>query len=310
MSMTDARPSFSPESARCGPALRSRILRSSRTCGWTSILVDHHRVEPTYDEFETRPTPDQTIVVMLSGTQTIEALGGGRWKAASYHPGTIGMTPGGTVDRLRRKWRRGQGAFEKANLYLPQQLIRETFEHYRLAGQAGGERPLEALAFQDPLVVQTVVALLRGMRTGLPDIYAQTAACWLATHLLSAHSPWRSIEAETRRPPTISGGRLDAVRDLVRARFAEPLSLEDLAAEAGISKFHFARLFRQHTGTTPYAYLLEVRLDAACRLLAETDLLVKQVAARTGFGTVAALGAAFTRRQGVTPSAFRRLGSA
>ncbi len=307
--MTDATMSFSPESARCGPALRSRILRSSRTCGWTSLLVDHHRVEPTFDAFETRPTPDQTIVVMLSGGQTIEALGGGGWKAASYHPGTIGMTPGGTVDRLRRQWRRGQGAFEKANLYLPQLLFREAFEHYRRAGQSSGDRPLEALAFQDPLVAQTVASLLRGMQIGLPDIYAQTAACWLATHLLATHSPWRTFGAGVRRAPTMSGGRLEAVREMVRVRFAEPLSLEDLAAEAGISKFHFARLFRQQTGTTPHAFILQVRLDVARRLLTETDLRVKQIAARTGFGSVAALGAAFARQQGVTPSAFRRLAS-
>lgn len=307
--MADGTPSVSPESARCGSALRSRIIRSSRDCGWTSVLLDHHHVDPTYDEFETRPTPDQTIVVMLSGAQTIEAFGQGGWRTASYHPGTIGMTPGGTVDRLRRRWRRGQGGFEKANLYVPQLLFREAFEHYRRAGQAGGERPLEALAFQDPLVVQTVSSLLQGMQAGLPDIYAQTAACWLATHLLSVHGGWRLVDAGGRWPQTLSCGRIDTVREMVRARFAEPLTLEDLAAEARISKFHFARLFRQKTGTTPHAYILQVRLEAACRLLAETDLRVKQVAARTGFRNVAALGTAFTRKRGLTPSAFRRLAS-
>ena len=308
--MPDKTPSFSPESSRCGLALRSRIVRSSRDCGWSSVLLDHHHVDPTYDEFATRPTPDQTIVVMLSRAQTLEALSGGRWRAASYHPGTIGMTPGGTVDRLRRRRRHGQGAFEKANLYVPQQLLREAFEHYRRAGQADAEQPLEALAFQDPLIVQTVSSLLQGMQTGLPDIYAQTAACWLATHLLAVHSPWRMVDGGARKAPKMTGKRLDAVREMVRTRYAEPLSLADLAAEARISKFHFARLFRQQTGTTPHAHILQVRLQAACRLLTETDLRVKQIAARTGFGNVASLGAAFARKQGVTPTAFRRLFSA
>ncbi len=301
--MTHGATGFSPESTECGPALGSRIIRSSRACGWTSVLLDHHRVEPTYDAFETRPTPDQTIVVMLSGTQTIEAFGGGSWKAAPYHPGTVGMTPGGTVDRLRRRWRRGQVGFEKANLYVPQSLIQEAHEQYRRAGQGSADRPLQSLAFQDPLILHTVSSLLRGMQIGLPDIYAQTAACWLVTHLLSAHSGWT---VETRRAPALSRARLDAVRDLVGARFAKPLTLDDLAVEAGISKFHFARLFRQETGTTPHAFILQVRLEAARRLLTDTDLRIKQIAARTGFRTVASLGAAFVRKHGVTPSAYRQ----
>ena len=301
--MSDNRPSFSPESTRCMAALQSRTVRSSQECGWTSILLDHHRVDPVYGEFETRPTPDQTIVVMLSGAQTIEVFGKGEWRAAAYRPGTIGMTPGGMVDRLRRRRQPGQGEFEKANLYLPQFLFREAFEHYRRAGQ--GQGPLEALAFQDPLILQTVNSLLRGMAAGLPDIYAQTAACWLATHLLSTHGSRQGIGAGGRRPPTLSARRLDAVYEMVRARFREPLTLDDLAAEAGISKFHFARLFREGTGITPHAYILQVRLDAACRLLMDTNLKVKQIAGRTGFRTVSAFGAAFVRSHGVTPSAFR-----
>ena len=303
MNTTDGVTGFSPDSTECGPALRSQIIRSSRDCGWTSVLLDHHRVEPTYDAFETWPTPDQTIVVMLSGSQTIEAFGDGRWRGAAYHPGTVGMTPGGTVDRLRRRWRQGQVGFEKANLYVPQSLIQDALEHYRRAGQVTAERPLQALAFQDPLILQTVSSLLRGMQIGLPDIYAQTAACWLVTHLLSAHSGWT---VETRRASTLSRAQLDAVRDLISARFAEPLTLDELAAEAGISKFHFARLFRQSTGITPHVSVLQVRLEAACRLLTDTDLKIKQIAARTGFQTVTSFGAAFRRQHGVTPSAYRR----
>ena len=303
MSITDGASGYSTDSMECGPALRSQIIRSSRDCGWTSVLLDHHRVEPTYDAFETRPTPDQTIVVMLSGTQTIEAFGSGSWRAAPYHAGTVGMTPGGVVDRLRRRWRRGQTGFEKANLYVPQSLIQEALEQYRRAGQVNAERSLQSLAFQDPLILQTVLSLLRGMQIGLPDIYAQTATCWLVTHLLSAHSGWT---VETRQASALSQTRLDAVRDLVSARFAEPLTLDDLAAEAGISKFHFARLFRQSTGTTPHVFVLQVRLEAACRLLTETNLRIKQIAAQTGFQTVTSLGAALVREHGVTPSAYRR----
>jgi AraC family transcriptional regulator len=298
---------YSPESALCIQALGSTTIRSSQTCGWTSILLDHHRLDPTYDAFDTLPTPDQTIVVMLSGEQEIEAFGNGTWRRALYRAGTIGMTPGGHVDRLRRRVRRGQGSFEKVNLYLPQRLLQEAAEEYRRAGQPMAARPLASLAFQDPLILQTVSALVRGMATGLPDLYAQSASCWLATHLLSAHASWLNDTTDRLRSRGLSARRVAIAREFMRAHFAEALTLDQLATAAGISKFHFTREFRKGAGTTPHAYLLRIRIEAACRLLTETDLHIKQIAAQCGFERSAALRSAFLHHRGMTPSQFRVL---
>ena len=301
----EGRPGFSEASLLCRHSLPSTILATSREIGWTSVLVDHHRVDPGYEPFETRPTPDQTIVVMTRGEQEIGSFGAGTWRHAVYRPGTVGMTPGGDTDRLRRRRRRGPAPFEKANLYVPQGFLHEAAEHYRRVGRRFRDEPLTALAFHDPLIAQTVLALLRGMAAGAPDLYAQTAMQWLSTHLLSAHSSWLEVREDRRDPGVISDGRLARVVEYMSARFAEPLALGDLAAEAGVSKFHFARLFRESTGTTPHAFLVQLRMEAARRMLASTDLGVAEVAASCGFARAAHFGTAFTKRFGASPTAFR-----
>ncbi len=307
MSASDLKPGFSQASLRCREALPSTTVATSLECGWTSVLVEHHRVEPRYEPFETSPTPDQTIVVMTRGEQDLASFNAGLWRHAVYRPGTIGMTPGGDIDRLCRRPRGTPAPFEKINLYIPQRFFRDAAEQYRRAGHRRQDRPLRALAFQDPMIAETVATLLRGMEAGAPDLYAEAATQWLATHLLAAHG--RGIGLEDRRlPGTITDKRLARVLDAMSARFAEPLSLGDLAAEAGVSKFHFTRLFRAATGLTPHGFLVELRLDAGRALLTTTDLSVAVIAARCGFARAAYFGTAFTRRFGAAPTAFRSQG--
>lgn len=89
------------------------------------------------------------------------------------------------------------------------------------------------------------------------------------------------------------------------ARFADPPSLEELAAAASMSSRHFARRFRQDFGCTPHEFLSTRRLDAARGLLRDDDCLVTDVADRLGFSSPAAFSRWFTRLAGQSPRAFR-----
>ncbi len=295
---------FSPASLRCSRSLPAKVVASSIACGWTSALVEHHRVEPDGEPFETVPTPDQTIVVMLKGEQDIASFKAGMWRHAAYRSGTVGLTQGGQTDRLRRRPRSGSKAFEKVNLYIPQQVFRDAAEHNRRAGQRLKNNTLTALAFQDPLIAQTAVALLQGMAVGQPDAYAEAAVHWLAVHLVSTHGG--RIGTEQQGFPTmIADKRLSRVIEYMSANLADALTLQDLAAEAGVSKFHFTRLFRMSTGTTPYDYLVGLRMEAAQHLLMTTDLSIAIIAARCGCAGAAHFGTTFTKRFGLSPTAFR-----
>jgi AraC family transcriptional regulator len=86
----------------------------------------------------------------------------------------------------------------------------------------------------------------------------------------------------------------------------EPISLDDAAAQANRSPFHFLRLFSRVLGVTPHQYLVRVRLARAANLLAEREHSVTQVAYAVGFQDLSNFVRTFRRAAGVSPSIFRR----
>ena len=82
-------------------------------------------------------------------------------------------------------------------------------------------------------------------------------------------------------------------------------SVERLAARIGMSPRHFARVFRAEVGCTPAAYVEQVRVEVARRLLETTGLPVDDVAAGAGFGTPETMRRAFARRVGASPTEYR-----
>lgn len=92
---------------------------------------------------------------------------------------------------------------------------------------------------------------------------------------------------------------------MIDERFAEPLSVEEVARLVGISPYHFIRLFRRAFGCTPGRYLRERRLTRARQLLASTDLPVTDICFAVGFESLGSFCTLFRRSQGETPAAFR-----
>ena len=86
----------------------------------------------------------------------------------------------------------------------------------------------------------------------------------------------------------------------------EPVGLEDAARHAGLSPFHFLRLFARVVGVTPHQYLVRSRLRRAARLLAEETLPVTDVALDCGFADLSNFVRTFGRAAGVSPKRFRR----
>ena len=86
----------------------------------------------------------------------------------------------------------------------------------------------------------------------------------------------------------------------------EDLSVEALASRAAMSPRNFTRCFRIETGTTPAAYVEQVRVEAARRLLQATDLTVAAIARQVGIRHAETLHRAFRRRVGTTPELYRQ----
>ena len=94
-------------------------------------------------------------------------------------------------------------------------------------------------------------------------------------------------------------------RDLADSRYAERLTVADLARAAGLSKAHFSQEFRRAFGETPHAYLLTRRLERAATLLRTTDRSVAEICMRVGLDSVGSFTTSFTRMFGRTPTAYR-----
>ncbi|MGO4221567.1 helix-turn-helix domain-containing protein [Lysobacter sp. TAF61] len=111
---------------------------------------------------------------------------------------------------------------------------------------------------------------------------------------------------QARRPPAANHAapRFASVIDYLRANLERTLTLEELAAVAGLSPFHFLRSFRAVHHATPQQMLMALRLFEAKRLLAGGEAPAR-VAASVGLSDQAHLTRAFARRYGVTPARYR-----
>ena len=89
--------------------------------------------------------------------------------------------------------------------------------------------------------------------------------------------------------------------------FTEEITLEDIAAFAGFSKYHFARIFNEYTGETFYQYLQQKRISFAQTLLSNPTLSITDIAYQSGFASSTAFTRTFRKSTGYTPSQFRLL---
>lgn len=94
-------------------------------------------------------------------------------------------------------------------------------------------------------------------------------------------------------------------KDLVDARYREPLDVPALARAARLSQAHFSREFRRAFGVTPHQYLLTRRLERAAALLRNTDRSVADICFTVGLRSVGSFTTSFGRAYGASPTAYR-----
>ncbi|MCU1526636.1 MAG: AraC family transcriptional regulator [Frondihabitans sp.] len=168
-------------------------------------------------------------------------------------------------------------------------------EHYR----KDDERVL-----QQGVSLVDVVELV-GRRDGGYDWFTstKTPARSLSGHIVGIIGVTRRIAARD------SGSEqfltLAPAVELICREYARPIRVEELARQVQMSPSHFNRLFNRHFATTPYKYLMQIRIAAACDLLATTDLPIGVISSRTGFYDTSHLTNEFRKGQGESPSDYR-----
>jgi AraC family transcriptional regulator len=104
----------------------------------------------------------------------------------------------------------------------------------------------------------------------------------------------------------LPGGRLHRLDDFIRANLSKSICLDELAGLAGLSKRHFLRAFQESLGTSPYKYVLALRIDEAKHRLSRSTDGMTEIALATGFGDAQHFSTSFRKATGETPSLFRR----
>jgi len=98
---------------------------------------------------------------------------------------------------------------------------------------------------------------------------------------------------------------MDAILEFIEKNYFSNISLEDMAAAACSSKYHFCRNFKKITGYGPYEYLVKYRINKAKSLLKETDIPVGEIAESVGFESTSNFIQTFKKLEGLTPLKYR-----
>lgn len=263
--------------------------------GWTSLrVVQFDNAEQA--ELHLPPSGCQSVVLVNKGLSRIESRHGSTWRGAEYGPGMIGLTAPGQPTDIR--WCGSERSFT-THVELPSALIDRTCVELWGRGASRLGRP-DALAVQDPVLSSVIDALCVAARAGVDEFYAESAATFLAVHLLTMHAA---------APPPREAGREDhrvrRAAQFIRDNHSQPLTLAEMAAVADLSPFHFLRLFKAVTGQTPYRFLTKVRVERARRHLTRPEPSITDIAHLCGFASPSRLTAAFRSETGLSPSEFR-----
>lgn len=266
--------------------------------GWQSLLVQEFEHVTSVEDMALPAAADLHLVLPIAGRAVMETRSGGRATRETWLPGQVHLM---LPDRASLRSYRSDGLMRTVQVHVPRGTldaaarelgIREVdFEAVAasLAARAGGE----------PLIEEIIRTL--GSIRDADDLYAESAAAFLSMHLLTRHAARSSVS----RAPVREDRRVRTAVAMMRSRFADPLTLSEMASEAHLSVYHLVRVFKDATGVTPHRYLTGVRIGEARRLLRETELPIAQIAVRCGFASPGALSSAFLRLVGVRPSVYR-----
>ena len=270
----------------------------SDVAGWRSGLLRRWTSVP--GAIRQPPIDHHYVVLHLGGPKQVTRTGEGRTVRAQVAEGALTLVPAGT----RYDWST-VGPIDFAHLYVhPSRL--NSFIASRFDRDPAAVTLDEQVGFEDPLLAILIREMLDQVsRPGAGSgAYLDCMLDLAVAHLAHRHSTLSGVTPPARH--ALAPARLRRVLSFAEQRLAEPLALADLAKVAGLSRFHFSRAFRNATGEPPLAYLTRQRVEAAKRLLRETDLPMTEVARRSGHTSPSQFATSFRRRTGQTPSHFRR----
>lgn len=258
--------------------------------------IAHWKHDPLHDVVE--PMSHHVIMAYNGVMQRMERRTGKSVAIGTFRRGVVIIIPEGSSSR----WDIPKPV-DVVQLYLPDATLKRVG---REAGIAATDDLLERTAHPDPITSRLLLSAADtlGGNEALDTLFRHQLTDLLATRLLVAHTG-----SPTTLQPTVGGLSpkvlLRAIERL-RSDSDADVSLDALASDAGLSRFHFCRAFKESTGLSPHAWLRQHRLEQAMNMLRDSDDSVVSVAAALGYSSQTAFAAAFRKLTGESPSDWRR----
>lgn len=162
-----------------------------------------------------------------------------------------------------------------------------------------------SINFQDEFIGALLNELKNELEHGTPygKIFGDTAAQLLALHLLRKYCTIRyQLPNYSKKLPRQA---LRKVISRIHDELSNDIRLSELASESGLSRYHFARLFKISTGLSPHQYIVKCRMEKAKTLLRCTNWTMYEIAIKSGYKNQSHFAKLFKEFVGVTPTQFR-----
>lgn len=246
------------------------------------------------------PVRDYLVVAYHKGAADMRRRLDDHWSHESLGPGDVTLLT--RAAETRWVW---QEEIDVVHVHLTHDLVRAVCQQMY-------ERDISDVLLQDklkaddPQVYRLAMGLAREAANEEPGsgLLVDSLSCQLAVHLLRRHTEVNFTELHPDHG--MSKSLLSRIDGFVTDRIETSLSLQDLADAVGLSRYHFARRFREATGRTPHEYVMHKRVEAAKGMLARQRWLsLAQVAAACGFSDQSHLTRVFRAHVGTTPGRFR-----
>lgn len=280
------------------PILPQAPLCRSQGAPWTEIVIEEYQSPADVEHRDVAPAQHH-LLLHEDEPARMELKLDGAWRQFEVRRGQFILCPAQMPMSVRC---RHSGRF--LGVALDAAAVRCAGVEW---GSGGSVRSLSPrLPFEDPFLTALLGCLREEIRRGYPGgrMYGEALTAALVAHLLRREPG--GFPPTNGGPRGLSRPQLRRLDAFMREHLAEDISVKALAELAGLSPFHFVRVFKQTTGLTPHRYLLERRLERARELLRCRSLALAEVAITAGFCDQSHFTLHFKRAYGLTPGEFRR----
>ncbi|MDQ3816775.1 MAG: AraC family transcriptional regulator [Acidobacteriota bacterium] len=281
-----------------------KCLFESRGEAWRDIKAWITALPPTVDTLHLPAVSEPFLAWTTSGEVDFQEREEDHpWITNRIKKGSFFLTTGGAPYDVR--WKAvSLEPFETMLVFIELPVLQRALEEV-FGTDAPDARLRDASAFNDE-ALNSLLGLLRAelMRREASPSFVEGIAQAISIHLAREYG--ETGEELHSSSPSLPGHKLRQITDWMGEHAAEEFNLDRLAAQAGLSRFHFQRLFKAATGVSPSRYHIELRMEEARRLLRETKMSVIDVSLEIGYANPSHFARLFRRETGLSPSEYRR----